>query len=66
MRRDIGTSVQIVKDATYDYDHEVRNKHQLMCGKIKKKYTVRKKTRKDTQMKFNKIMAVTVFVYGSE
>jgi hypothetical protein len=54
-------------DVTYDQDGDVNNKlhkFQNICGTIRR--NLKKKTRKGTQLKFYKPMAVPVLMYGSE
>jgi hypothetical protein len=54
-------------DVTYDQDEDVNNKlhkFQNICGTIRR--NLKRKTRKDTQLKFYKTMAVPVLMYGSE
>jgi hypothetical protein len=54
-------------DIPYNYDDDLQNelhKFQYMCGAIKR--TLINKTRKDTQLKFYKIMEVPVLLYGCE
>lgn len=54
-------------DISYNYDRDVEKKlsrFQLMCGTIRR--TLGKKTRKETQLKFYKTMAIPTLLYGSE
>jgi hypothetical protein len=54
-------------EISYNYDDDLQNKlheFQYMCGTIK--LTLINKTRKDTQLKFYKVMAVPVLLYGCE
>jgi hypothetical protein len=54
-------------DISFNYDRHVSQKiykFQYACGTIKR--TLRNKTRKDTILKFYKVMAVPTLVYGSE
>jgi hypothetical protein len=54
-------------DVSYNYDADLRiklNKFQYMCGTIKR--TLTNKTRKDTQLKFYKVMVVPTLLYGYE
>ena len=54
-------------DITYDRDKDIENKinkFQSICGTINR--TLQNKTRKDTKLKFYKVMAVPVLMYGSE
>ncbi|PSN39989.1 hypothetical protein C0J52_25074 [Blattella germanica] len=54
-------------DISYDYDEDINNKvakFQGMCGTINR--TLRNKIRKETQLKFHKVLAVPVILYGSE
>jgi hypothetical protein len=52
---------------TYNYDEDLNDtlsKFQNICGVIVR--TLKKKTREETNLKFYKIMAVPVLLYGSE
>jgi hypothetical protein len=52
---------------TYKYDEDLNDKlskFQKICGVISR--TLKKKTRKETNLKFYRIMAVPVLLYGSE
>jgi hypothetical protein len=54
-------------DVTYKYDEDLNDtlsKFLNICGVIT--ITLKKKTRKETNLKFKKIMAVTLLLYGSE
>jgi hypothetical protein len=54
-------------DVTYDQDEDIHNKlhkFQNICGTIWR--NLKKKTRKDKQLKFYKTMPVPVLMYGSE
>jgi hypothetical protein len=54
-------------DISYNYDDDLQNKlhkFQYICGTIKR--TLINKTRKYTQLKFYKAMAVPVLLYGCE
>ncbi|KAJ4445095.1 hypothetical protein ANN_06894 [Periplaneta americana] len=54
-------------DITYDYDKDVNIKtqrFQAMCGTIAK--NLKKKTRKETQIKFYKTMVIPTLLYGCE
>jgi hypothetical protein len=54
-------------DVSYNYDADLQiklNKFQYMSGTIK--HTLTNKTRKDTQLKFYKVMAVPTHLYGCE
>jgi hypothetical protein len=54
-------------DVSYNYDADLQiklNKFQYMCGTIKR--TLTNKTRKDTQLKFYKVMVVPTLLYGYE
>jgi hypothetical protein len=54
-------------DISYNYDDDLQNKlhkFQYMCSTIKR--TQIHKTRKDTLLKFYKVMAVPVLLYGYE
>lgn len=54
-------------DISYDYDEDINNKvskFQGICGTINR--TLRNKVRKETQLKFYKVLAVPVILYGSE
>lgn len=54
-------------NVSYDRDKDIENKlnkFQLICGTINR--TLQNKTRKDTKLKFYKIMAVPVLMFGSE
>jgi hypothetical protein len=54
-------------DVSYNYDADLQiklNKFQYMSGTIKR--TITNKTRKDTQLKFYKVMAVATLLYGCE
>lgn len=54
-------------DITYDEDKDIKNKvntFQRICGTIRR--TLKNKTRKETQIKFYKVMAVPTVLYGSE
>ena len=54
-------------DLTYEYENEVQqklHKFQYICGTLRK--ILRKKTRKETQLKFYRVMATPVLLYGSE
>lgn len=54
-------------DITYDYDKDVNIKtqrFQAICGTIAK--NLKKKTRKETQIKFYKTMAIPTLLYGCE
>jgi hypothetical protein len=50
-------------NVTYKYNEDLR-KFQNICGVIAR--TLKKKTRKETNLKFYKIMTVPVLLYGSE
>lgn len=54
-------------NVSYDCDRDVQLKlarYQLMCGTIRR--TLGRKTRKETQLKFYKTMALPTLLYGSE
>jgi hypothetical protein len=54
-------------NVTYKYDEHLNvklSKFQNICGVIAR--TLKTKTRKETNLKFYKIMAVPVLLYGSE
>jgi hypothetical protein len=54
-------------NVTYKYDEDLNDKlskFQNICGVIAR--TLKKKTRRETNLKFYKIMAVPVLLYGSE
>jgi hypothetical protein len=54
-------------NVTYKHDEDLNDKlskSQNICGVIRR--TLNKKTRKETNLKFYKIMAVPVLIYGSE
>jgi hypothetical protein len=54
-------------NATYKYDEDLNDKlskFQNICGVIAR--TLKKKTRKETNLKFYKITAVSVLLYGRE
>jgi hypothetical protein len=54
-------------DVSYQYDNHVDvklKKFQNICGTIRR--SLRGKTRKDTQLKFYKVMATPTLLYGSE
>ena len=52
---------------TYQFDDAIQikiNRFQAICGTINR--TLGRKTRKETQMKFYKVMAIPTLLYGSE
>jgi len=54
-------------DITFEYENDIQHKlhkFQHICGTLRK--TLKKKTRKETQLKFYKVMATPVLLYGSE
>jgi hypothetical protein len=54
-------------DVSYQYDNDVDvklKKIQNICGTIRS--SLHGKTRKDTQLKFYKVMATPTLLYGSE
>jgi hypothetical protein len=54
-------------DISFTYDRDLSQKvckFQYACGTIKR--TLRNKTRKDTMLKYYKVMAVPMLMYGSE
>lgn len=54
-------------DLSYDYENDIDiklHRFQQMCGTIRR--TLSKKTRRETQLKMYKVMAVPVLLYGSE
>jgi hypothetical protein len=51
-------------DVSYQYDNDVDVKLQNICGTIR--FSLRGKTRKDTQLKFYKDMVTPTLLYGSE
>ena len=50
-------------DITYDVDHKLA-KFQSICGTIQR--VLSRKARKETGLKFYKVMAVPLLSYGSE
>jgi hypothetical protein len=57
--------VDIFMSYSYDVDLQTKlNKFQYMCVTIKR--TLTNKTRKNTQLKFYKVIAVPTLLYGCE
>lgn len=54
-------------DISFKYEKDIEkkvNRFQMICGTIGR--TLGRKTRKEIQMKFYKVMAVPTLIYGSE